>query len=249
MKRLIISTLIIISCAGIVSCKKTPSMSYEEQKTLLPGTHINSKIEALEEKLGSATDKKEKGKLLVDISSLQLEKGDAHAAMRSSGKALEHSKDSFMALFVHGKSCRMSGDYSRSIQQLSESIRKNDKFAPAHFELGNVYYRKGDYGAAKKKYEKAHAIDKNNIDTMNNLAVVCARSGDVKQARALLEKVISIEKNNATAHRNLGLLYEKYIHDRDRAVDHYSRYLEILPAAHDRRLVELWISNLRGVDK
>ena len=249
MKRFIVSTLVIISSVISISCKKTPSMSYEEQKTLLSSTRINTEIKALEEKLGSASDIKEKGKLLAEISSLQLEKGDVHAAMKSSEKALKHSKDGFMALYVHGKSCRMSGDYARSIKQLSRSIKKNESFAPAHFELGNVYYRKGEYHAARKKYEKAHALDENNIDTMNNLAVICARSGDVKRARILLEKVISIEENNATAHRNLGLLYEKHIKDTKRAVDHYSRYLEILPAAPDRKLVELWINSIRGNNK
>ncbi|HMB20149.1 MAG TPA: tetratricopeptide repeat protein, partial [Spirochaetota bacterium] len=47
------------------------------------------------------------------------------------------------------------------------------------------------------KYDRALELDKKNLDTMNNLAVVCASAGRFKRAEKLLQRVIELQNDNA----------------------------------------------------
>ncbi|MFW5770449.1 MAG: tetratricopeptide repeat protein [Spirochaetota bacterium] len=245
----IVAVVLCICTVSIVACKKNSSLSYEEQKKLLSTTPINTKIKKIETSLESVKDDNKKTTLLTDLAVLQLEKGDVTSAMKSSARAVEVSKDDFRALYIQGKSSLMAGSYSRSVECLSRSIKANDSFAPAHYEMGNVYYKRGDYRNAIKKYDRALELDEKNIDTMNNLAVVCASAGRLKRAEKLLHRVIELQNDNATAHRNLGILYDAHLDNPKRAMNHYKRYLAIVPGASDRNLVELWISRVKDVNK
>ena len=245
----IVAVVLCICAVSMVACKKSSSLSYEEQKKLLSNTSINTRIKKLESSLESVKDENKKTSLLTDIAVLQLEKGDIKSAMESSSRAVEISEDDFRALYVQGKSSLMAGSYSRSLERLSRSIKANESFAPAHFEMGNVYYKRGDYGNAIRKYDRALELDEKNLDTMNNLAVVCASAGRFKRAEKLLQRVIELQNDNATAHRNLGILYDTHLENPRRAITHYKRYLAIVPGASDRNLVELWISRVEGANK
>jgi Flp pilus assembly protein TadD len=67
--------------------------------------------------------------------------------------------------------------------------------------------------------------------------------GRFADAREAYEKAIALEPNYASAHLNLGILYDLYLWDGERAVQLYERYLALVPAGDDK--VKRWVAEIR----
>ncbi|MFH1318611.1 MAG: hypothetical protein ABIH71_06320, partial [Candidatus Omnitrophota bacterium] len=61
------------------------------------------------------------------------------------------------------------------------------------------------------------------------------------------EKSLSFESENAEAQYNLGLLYENFNLEPEKAILHYEKYLELKPDAVDKDEVLKWINRLKDV--
>lgn len=77
-----------------------------------------------------------------------------------------------------------------------------------------------------------------------NLGVAYTRARLYDEAVAEYEKSLNFGPNNPDTHYNLGLLYENFKEDPDKAVAHYHKYLELMPEAEDKEEVKAWIVKL-----
>lgn len=80
-----------------------------------------------------------------------------------------------------------------------------------------------------------------------NLGVAYVQAKLFSKAVESYEKSLSFEPNNPEAHYNLGLLYENFNLEPERAIVHYQRYLEFKPGAADKDEVLGWIKRLNDV--
>lgn len=78
-----------------------------------------------------------------------------------------------------------------------------------------------------------------------NLAVAYTQAKLYDEAVGAYEKSLKFNPDNPEAHYNLGLLYQNYKSDPDKAVTHYQRYLELKPEAEDKEEVKGWIESLK----
>lgn len=75
-----------------------------------------------------------------------------------------------------------------------------------------------------------------------NLALAYDLNHRYKEAVWEYKKALEIAPDDADTHYNLGIVYDDHIKDREKAIFHYHKYLELCPDAEDAATVEEWIS-------
>ena len=76
----------------------------------------------------------------------------------------------------------------------------------------------------------------------NELGIVERRLGKFTDAQAAYERSIAADPNFAAAHLNLGVLYDLYLAQPQKALEEFERYLAI---AGDNKQVAGWVVELR----
>ena len=76
-----------------------------------------------------------------------------------------------------------------------------------------------------------------------NLAVILTGQGKFDAAVREYDRVIQIRPEDSDAHYNLAVLYDTELKDRAKALEHYRRYVELMPNGPDTPKVKLWIKD------
>ena len=74
-----------------------------------------------------------------------------------------------------------------------------------------------------------------------NLALGYDRADRFGEAVREYKKALEIDFNDADTHYNLAIIYDDYLNDKEKAIKHYQRYLELRPGAEDVEKVNSWI--------
>jgi len=77
-----------------------------------------------------------------------------------------------------------------------------------------------------------------------NLGVAYTQAGDYEAAISEYEKALKIDPDDANSHYNLGIIYDDYRKDPQKAIAHYQRFLELNPDFEDYYEVQIWIETL-----
>jgi tetratricopeptide (TPR) repeat protein len=113
------------------------------------------------------------------------------------------------ASFLEAVSAEEAGDLGRAEQLYRKTLARDDGFAAAWTNLGNVLERAGARGAAREAYEKALGLDPDQPEARYNLANLLADVGELELALAEYRRVVASCPEFADAHYNLGLLWER----------------------------------------
>ncbi len=81
--------------------------------------------------------------------------------------------------------------------------------ATYHVNLGNVYFRRGDYDRALKEYFTARSIDPDVAGVYTNMGVIYMNQGHYELPKSLFLKVVSLRKKSPEGYYRLSVLYEK----------------------------------------
>ncbi len=76
-----------------------------------------------------------------------------------------------------------------------------------------------------------------------NLAVILTEQQNFPAAIVEYQKVLEIRPSDADAHYNLAIIYDDYIKDNERALEHYRQYVKTAPDAPEAQKVREWIKN------
>lgn len=86
-------------------------------------------------------------------------------------------------------------DAEKSIEMAVEIQSKSGE-SGLHDDLGNIYLMQGKYQAAVNEYEKAIAIDKNNIEAIYNTAIAYDKMGSIDKAIGFYRKFAEASSAN-----------------------------------------------------
>jgi tetratricopeptide (TPR) repeat protein len=104
--------------------------------------------------------------------------------------------------------------------------------------LGNLRYRAGDTGEARRLYERALEHDPAQAEARYNLGNLLEDLGETELAIAELRRVTLAAPEFADAHYNLGLLLAR-VGGIKQAQQHLERYVELDPRSE-------WADRARG---
>lgn len=77
-------------------------------------------------------------------------------------------------------------------KEYGKAIEREKDWAVPRFNLGNLYYARGDLKKAERSYRTALDLDRNNPDIMNNLAGLLHDMQRDREAEELIVKALAI---------------------------------------------------------
>ncbi len=116
------------------------------------------------------------------------------------------------------------------------------QFSGPQVNLGILYLKDSRYGDAEAAFKAALQINVANAQAANELGIVERRLGKFGDAEAAYQKAIAAEPNYADAHMNLGVLYDLYLSEPQKALEQFERYIEL---KGDTKPVSGWVVELR----
>ncbi|MFH1577452.1 MAG: hypothetical protein ABIC18_00055, partial [Candidatus Omnitrophota bacterium] len=131
-----------------------------------------------------------------------------------------------------------------------QAVVKDKKEAPLTSETENdigkalAFTKNKESEKAISYYLKAIDAIPDNAGLHYNLAIEYLRTRQFHQATDELHKVIQLNSKDKDAYYNLGILYEIYLGDLERAKFCYNRYIEFAAGADDTNNVKLWIMEI-----
>ena len=128
------------------------------------------------------------------------------------------------------------------IYYYTRAVENDDMFATAFFNLGSVYWAKGEYTMAKEAYQKAVQLQPDMIAARYNLALV---SCELKEKSAAIEQLNILLKDHADhapGHYLLGSLYANDPATIGLAKDQYKAFLELAPNDPAAPVVRNWVA-------
>jgi len=116
------------------------------------------------------------------------------------------------------------------------------QFAGPQLNLGLLYLRDSKLTEAEAAFKTALALSPSNPVAGDQLGIVERRLGKFADAEDAYLRAIAAEPNYAPAHLNLGVLYDLYMAQPQKALEQFERYLEI---AGENKQVAGWVVELR----
>ncbi len=149
---------------------------------------------------------------------------------------------------------RAAQQYSQALQ-LMKSNRHTDaelefkqltvaypQFAGPQLNLGLLYLHDSRLPEAEAAFKAALQVTPANPIAGDELGIVERKLGKFADAEAAYLRAIAAEPNYAPAHLNLGVLYDLYLSEPQKALEQFQRYIEI---AGENKQVGGWVIELR----
>lgn len=114
-----------------------------------------------------------------------------------------------------------------------------------HANLALISLKQGDIENALLSADQAIALNPDNAAAHNLKGLINLEQGQIKTARDNFSTAIDIKPDYSNAHYNLALVYDIYLQDIARAIEHYSSYLALTtekdPETQD------WVDYLKSI--
>lgn len=145
--------------------------------------------------------------------------------------------------FDHALQAMTNGNDKEAERLLQQIIAKYPELSGPKANLGIVYLRSGRLAEAKQMVSAAIQQNPNSAQYYNLLGIIDRSDGKFTEARKAYDGALLLDANYAYAHLNIAILYDLYLDDLDKALQHYQRYQALLPKADPQ--VTKWIADLQ----
>jgi Tfp pilus assembly protein PilF len=135
-----------------------------------------------------------------------------------------------------------AAEWATARELLQEVIVASPGLAVAHANMGNIEWRLGHAERAEQAWLRALELRPGWAALYNRLGLFYREQARFEQALAMYQQALASDETYARSHRNLAILYELYLGEREKALTHYRRYLELTGGEGGE--VRLWIADL-----
>jgi len=113
-----------------------------------------------------------------------------------------------------------------------------------HANLGVIYRQAGKVDDAVRELETAVKLSPRQPIYLNQLGIAYRQQGQFAKARDAYQRALAQDPGYAGAMLNLGILYDLYLGDTQRALEQYARYLSLFPNGDPT--VSKWVADLKN---
>jgi len=130
-------------------------------------------------------------------------------------------------LFAHGVRLEEHpSTHDEAIRTYQQVLEREPNHAPAHINLGTLYYNRQDFGACERHYRQAVAADPRYALAYFDLGNVLDETGRIAEAVNAYKTAIRLAPTYADAHYNLALAYQRLRQPRQ-ALPHWRTYVKL----------------------
>ena len=116
------------------------------------------------------------------------------------------------------------------------------QFAGPQLNLGLLYLHDSRFPEAEAAFKAALVLKPSSAMAGNELGITLRKMGKFGEAETAYQQAIAAEPDYAPAHLNLGVLYDLYLAQPQKALDEYERYMAIVG---ENKQVAGWMVELR----
>jgi tetratricopeptide (TPR) repeat protein len=135
-----------------------------------------------------------------------------------------------------------SGRNTDAELEFKELIVAYPQLTGPQVNLGLLYLRDSRLPEAEAAFKAALEQKPTDAVAGNELGIALRRLGKFTEAEAAYQRTIAADPTYAPAHLNLGVLYDLYLAQPQKALEEFERYLEI---AGENKQVAGWVVELR----
>ena len=132
--------------------------------------------------------------------------------------------------------------YPAAETELQQVVTQWAALSGAWLNLAKVQLKLNKPEEAETSLKQAVAVNENNVFAWNTLGVFLRDQGRFEEARAAYEAALAHWPDFTAAHRNLGILFDLYLHQPQRALHHYREARALEP--EEDRVLAGWIVDL-----
>lgn len=136
-----------------------------------------------------------------------------------------------------------NGNDDQAFEHLTRLTRKYPNLAGPFVNLGILYLKKGRYEDAQNALLQATTIKPNDSVAQAHLGIAYRHMGEFQKAEQSYLEALKINPKYAYAHLNVGILYDIYLQELPKALQHYEQYKAL--SNESDNLVEKWIIDLK----
>ena len=138
-----------------------------------------------------------------------MQEGKIEAAIGQFQKALDVKPDFSMAKNNLQRAMMIRKGLEDEISRLQALLKDNPESAELHFEIGNLYFRKGAQKMALRQYKRALQLNPKFVPAINNLGLVTAANQEYYKALTVFMDVLNYWPDDAETHYNIACMYAR----------------------------------------
>lgn len=149
---------------------------------------------------------------------------------------------STLAVYKKAIAAMQSGQTDSAISQFTAITKSHPNLAGPFINLGIIYIRREHYEDAEKNLLQATTIKPDDAVAQTHLGIAYRNLGKFDKAKAAYETALKVNPRYPFAHLNAGILYDIYLGDLNRALNHYQQYQSL--TNNQDKTVDKWIIDL-----
>ena len=134
-------------------------------------------------------------------------------------------------------------EWSAAIEELHWLVENRGDLSGPCLNLALVYQYQNTPEEAEKYYRQALQVNPANLTAHNQYGIFLREQGRFTDAEQSYLRALEVREAHPETHRNIGVLYDLYMGDRQRALHHFNRYQDL--SGSDDVTVAGWIADLQ----
>ena len=144
--------------------------------------------------------------------------------------------------FERARAAMLAGDYAAAENDLTWLVEAHPKLSGPYLNMALLYVQTERVAEAEPWFQRAIAANERNLNAYNQYAIYLRQQGRFDDAETQYQRALTVWPAHPESHLNLGILYDLYRGEWDKALTHYQRY-QALQTEPDRRVAG-WIIDL-----
>ncbi len=130
--------------------------------------------------------------------------------------------------FAKAVDAMKAGKDDQAISLFTDIAKQNPQLASPYTNLGVLFYRQKRLAEAEAALKEALQRDGKDYVAANYMGMTYRALGRFSDARSAYEQALTAKPDYAYAHLNLAILYDLYLGDLTKALDHYQQYRQLV---------------------
>jgi tetratricopeptide (TPR) repeat protein len=165
------------------------------------------------------------------------------AELQTQMKPFELDREELYRMRAENKELQKRIQYVTDLEARQKQLLKENAENREKLEVMKAKFKDAVPGLAKSG-RISQKMMRENADMHYNLGTIFLQNKQYKEAIKEYERVLELRPSDSETHYNLGVLYDDFLKDREKALYHYQKYLTINPKAPDAKKVETYILSL-----